>query len=135
MKQSDNEHDIYIWNAFNCRGDLQLRTKNKFAIITTKYTALELKQSKHSVTKYKPKFNNGWKNLYIQFTQYLAKFTSSFMFFYIFYCPKGCKLAYYLFIFHFKFSAVWGIFVKIWACEIIMNHDFLVSWKTFIYET
>ena len=23
-----------------------------------------------------------------------------------FYCPKGCRLAYYLFIFHLKFSAV-----------------------------
>ena len=28
-----------------------------------------------------------------------------------FYCSKGCRLAYYLIIFHIKFSAVWGIFM------------------------
>ena len=28
-----------------------------------------------------------------------------------FYCSKDCRLAYYLIIFHIKFSAVWGIFM------------------------
>ena len=46
-----------------------------------------------------------------------------------FYCSKDCRMAYYLFIFHTKFSAFWGIFVTITIC------DFLVSWKIFVCET
>ena len=50
-------------------------------------------------------------------------------------CSKGHRLAYYLFIFNIKFSAAWGIFVPMWAREIIMIHDFLVSLKIFVCET
>ena len=45
-----------------------------------------------------------------------------------FYCSKGHTLAYYLFIFHLKFSAVWEIFVEIYAHEIMTVLDFLDSW-------
>ena len=48
---------------------------------------------------------------------------------------KGHRLAFYLFIFFVKFSAVWGIFVQVRACEIITIQDFLVSRKIFICET
>ena len=52
-----------------------------------------------------------------------------------FYCSKRHRLAYYLFIFYIKFSVAWGIFVYIWAREMIMICDFLVSWKILIHET
>ena len=32
-----------------------------------------------------------------------------------------------------KFSAVWRIFVQIWAHELIVIRDFLVSWKIFVH--
>ena len=52
-----------------------------------------------------------------------------------FYCSKGHGLGYYLFIFFVNFSAVWGLFVQIWAHEIMTIRDFLVSWKVFFRET
>ena len=52
-----------------------------------------------------------------------------------FYSSKGHRLVYYLFSFYLKFSAVWRIFVSIWAFETIMVCDFLVSWKIFVCET
>ena len=51
---------------------------------------------------------------------------------YDFNCSKNHRLAYYLFIYYIKFSAAWRIFVKIWAREMNMIHDFLVSWKIFV---
>ena len=52
-----------------------------------------------------------------------------------FYCPKGQRMTYYLFIFYVKFSAVRGIFVLIRAREIITIREFLVSCKIFVRET
>ena len=52
-----------------------------------------------------------------------------------FYCSKGHRLAYYLFVFHVKLSAVWGMFVLIRAHEIITIRDFLAPWKIFVCET
>ena len=49
-----------------------------------------------------------------------------------FYCSKGHRLAYHLFNFYIKFSAVCGIFVPIRACEMITIGDFLVSRKIFV---
>ena len=46
-----------------------------------------------------------------------------------FYCPKGHWLAYYLFTFHVKLSAVWGIFAKIQPHQIISICDFFIFLK------